>query len=118
MRIRRSIHDNLRFLTADAGSRVANLQSCFESGSVIIAHRILNRGGHANNHKTRIDNSCLARRAQAPFGMGFTTVAETADRPIVFEVSACGGFLGAKVGISSDAEALCVEPVLSDLRKN
>lgn len=38
----------------------------------------------------------FARRAQAPFGLDFTCVdvAETADGPIVFEVSAFGGFRG------------------------
>ncbi len=120
MYIPRSSHDTLHFRTADVGSRGANLQSCFGTGSVTIAHRISDRGEPANNPKTRIHNSCLARCVRAPFGMDFTTadVAETADRPNVFEVSACGGFPGAKVGISIDAAALCVEHVLSDLRKN
>ena len=47
----------------------------------------------------------LAHRAQAPFGMDFTTVdvAETADGPIVFEVSAFGGFRGALEGAGIDA---------------
>ena len=47
----------------------------------------------------------LAQRAQAPFGMDFTTVdvAETHDGPIVFEVSAFGGFRGALEGAGIDA---------------
>lgn len=60
----------------------------------------------------------LARRAQAPFGMDFTTVdlAETADGPIVFEVSAFGGFRGAKEGIGINAAGLYVEHVLKELQ--
>ncbi len=120
MCIPRSIHGTLHFLTADVGSQAANLQSWFETGSVTVAHRIPVHGGPANNLKTCIHKRCLARRAQAPFSMDFTTVdvAEIVDGPIVFEVSACGGFLGVKVGISIDAAALCVEHVFSDLRKN
>ena len=47
----------------------------------------------------------LAYRAQAPFGMDFTTVdvAETDQGPIVFEVSAFGGFRGALEGAGIDA---------------
>ncbi len=120
MCIPRSIHDTSHFFIADIGSQVADLPSCFEPSSDIIAHRIPDRGGPAKNLKTRTHNSYLARRTGAPFGMDFTTVdmAETADGPIVFEVSACGRFLGAKVEISIDAATLCVEHVLSDLRKN
>ncbi|MEN8176206.1 MAG: GAK system ATP-grasp enzyme [Pseudomonadota bacterium] len=47
----------------------------------------------------------LAHRAQAPFGMDFTTVdvAEAAEGPIVFEVSAFGGFRGAQEGMGLNA---------------
>jgi ribosomal protein S6--L-glutamate ligase len=49
----------------------------------------------------------LATRAQAPFGLDFTTVdvAETASGPVVFEVSAFGGFRGALEGAGIDAAA-------------
>jgi ribosomal protein S6--L-glutamate ligase len=59
----------------------------------------------------------LARRAQALFGMDFTTVdvAETNSGPIVFEVSAFGGFRGALEGIGIDAGGLYVEHVLRQL---
>lgn len=59
----------------------------------------------------------LARRAQAPFDMDFTTVdvAETDAGPVVFEVSAFGGFRGALEGIGIDAAALYVEHVLRQL---
>ncbi|SNT28018.1 GAK system ATP-grasp enzyme [Tropicimonas sediminicola] len=57
----------------------------------------------------------LARRAQAPFGLDFTTVdvALTQIGPIVFEVSAFGGFRGVKEGCGLDAAAMLVEHVLA-----
>jgi ribosomal protein S6--L-glutamate ligase len=59
----------------------------------------------------------LARRAQALFDMDFTTVdvAETNTGPIVFEVSAFGGFRGALEGIGIDAAGLYTEHVLRQL---
>ena len=59
----------------------------------------------------------LAQRAQALFDMDFTTVdvAETRDGPIVFEVSAFGGFRGALEGIGIDAAGLYTEHVLRQL---
>jgi ribosomal protein S6--L-glutamate ligase len=59
----------------------------------------------------------LGQRAQAPFGLDFTTVdvALTDDGPIVFEVSAFGGFRGAKEGIGIDAAALYTDYVLNKL---
>lgn len=60
----------------------------------------------------------LAHRAQAPFGMDFTTVdvAETASGPIVFEVSAFGGFRGALEGAGIDAAGAYADHVLSQLK--
>lgn len=59
----------------------------------------------------------LATRAQAPFGLDFTTVdvAETPDGPIVFEVSAFGGFRGALEGAGIDAAGAYLDHVLSEL---
>ena len=59
----------------------------------------------------------LARRAQSLFGMDFTTVdvAETNNGPIVFEVSAFGGFRGALEGIGLDAAAMYVDHVMREL---
>ena len=59
----------------------------------------------------------LAQRAQALFDMDFTTVdvAETRDGPIVFEVSAFGGFRGALEGMGIDAAGLYTEHVLRQL---
>ena len=55
----------------------------------------------------------LGRRAQEPFGLTFTTVdiALTPDGPIVFEVSAFGGYRGALEGCGIDAAALVAEHV-------
>lgn len=57
----------------------------------------------------------LARKAQAPFGLDFTTVdvALTDDGPIVFEVSAFGGYRGAKEGCSVDAAAALADHVIA-----
>ena len=59
----------------------------------------------------------LAERAQGLFDLDFTTVdiAETADGPVVFEVSAFGGFRGAKEGIGIDAASLYCDYVLDTL---
>ena len=59
----------------------------------------------------------LAGRAQAQFGMDFTTVdvAETREGPVVFEVSAFGGVRGASEGIGIDAAQLYTRHVLKEL---
>jgi tetrahydromethanopterin:alpha-L-glutamate ligase len=61
----------------------------------------------------------LAQRAQALFAMDFTVVdvAETIDGPIVFEVSAFGGFRGALEGAGIDAAGLYAEHVLHQLKR-
>lgn len=60
----------------------------------------------------------LARRAQAPFGLDFTTVdvGLTGNGPVVFEVSAFGGFRGALEGASVDAADLYAGHVVSKVR--
>ncbi|WP_424985439.1 GAK system ATP-grasp enzyme [Microbulbifer sp. S227A] len=57
----------------------------------------------------------IARRAQDPFGLTFTTVdvALTDDGPIVFEVSAFGGFRGVRDGCGLDAAALLADRVIA-----
>lgn len=56
----------------------------------------------------------LARRAQAPFNLDFTCVdvAETKDGPIVFEVSAFGGFKGIETARGIDAAARYADYVI------
>jgi ribosomal protein S6--L-glutamate ligase len=50
--------------------------------------------------------------------MDFTTVdvAETDNGPVVFEVSAFGGFQGARDGIGIDAAALYVDHVIRKIQ--
>ena len=60
----------------------------------------------------------LARRAQAPFGLDFTCVdvALTADGPVVFEVSAFGGFRGIQETSGIDAARLYTDYVMEKVR--
>jgi len=59
----------------------------------------------------------LAYRAQQPFDMDFTTVdvAESEIGPVVFEVSAFGGFKGVKEGMGMNAAQLYVDYALKIL---
>ena len=77
----------------------------------------IHSGGRYAEHRPTDELIELARRAQAPFGMDFTTVdvAETGSGPIVFEVSAFGGFRGALEGIGINAAERYVEHVLKEL---
>ncbi|MBL3601345.1 MAG: GAK system ATP-grasp enzyme [gamma proteobacterium endosymbiont of Lamellibrachia anaximandri] len=77
----------------------------------------IHSGGRYENHLPPDDIIELARRAQAPFEMDFTTVdvAETDAGPIVFEVSAFGGFRGAKEGIGINAAGLYSEHVIREI---
>ncbi len=78
----------------------------------------IHSGGRYAEHTASDELIDLARRAQAPFGMDFTTVdvAETEGAPIVFEVSAFGGFRGALEGIGINAAERYVEHVLTQLK--
>lgn len=77
----------------------------------------IHSGGRYAAHTPPDDVIELAHRAQAPFNMDFTTVdvAEIDTGPIVFEVSAFGGFQGAKEGIGIDAAALYVQHAMKEL---
>ena len=68
----------------------------------------INSGGKYALHEPQQCTIELASRAERLFGMDFTTVdvADTDEGPIVFEVSAFGGFKGAKEGIGIDAADL------------
>lgn len=61
----------------------------------------------------------LAERAQALFGLDFTSVdvAETDDGPVVFEVSAFGGFRGLQESREINAADLYVDYVLKEIVK-
>jgi ribosomal protein S6--L-glutamate ligase len=77
----------------------------------------INSGGRYEGHTPPDDVVELARKAQGLFDMDFTTVdvAETDEGPVVFEVSAFGGFRGAKEGIGINAAARYVEHALRQL---
>ncbi|GAB6051449.1 hypothetical protein JCM17960_02690 [Magnetospira thiophila] len=76
-------------------------------------------GGHYAAHQPTSEQIALAHKAQALFDLDFTTVdvAETEDGPVVFEVSAFGGFRGAKEGLGLDVAPLYVTHVISDLER-
>ncbi|MCG6899126.1 MAG: GAK system ATP-grasp enzyme [Gammaproteobacteria bacterium] len=77
----------------------------------------IHSGGRYATHTPTAAVIDLARRAQSLFDMDFTTVdiAETNHGPIVFEVSAFGGFRGALEGIGLDAAALYADHVIREL---
>lgn len=77
----------------------------------------IHHGGKYMQYEAGPDLIDLGYRAQAPFGMDFTTVdvAITDDGPIVFEVSAFGGFRGAQEGIGIDAAARYADYVIGRL---
>lgn len=78
----------------------------------------IHSGGRYAAHSPSDEIIELAFRAQNLFNMDFTTVdvAETESGPIVFEVSAFGGFQGAKDGIGIDAAAMYVEHALREIK--
>ena len=77
----------------------------------------INSGGRYEAYQAPQELVDLAQRAQAPFGMDFTTVdvALTDDGPVVFEVSAFGGFRGALEGSGIDAAAAYADYALGKL---
>lgn len=78
----------------------------------------IHSGGRYAAHSPSDEIIELAFRAQNLFNMDFTTVdvAETESGPIVFEVSAFGGFQGAKDGIGIDAAAMYVEHAMREIK--
>ena len=58
MKISKNIHNNLRFLIAEVGSQVVNLQAYLDTPSVSIARRILDRSGYSYNLMLRIHDGC------------------------------------------------------------
>lgn len=79
----------------------------------------INSGGRYEGYSPPDEIVELAYRAQAPFNMDFTTVdvAETPDGPIVFEVSAFGGFRGALEGAGIDAAGSYTDHVIAKLNR-
>ena len=58
MKLSKHIRNNLRFLIAEIGSQVSNLQAYLDTPSVNVARRILDRSGYAYNLMLRIHDSC------------------------------------------------------------
>jgi ribosomal protein S6--L-glutamate ligase len=75
-------------------------------------------GGRYRDHEPSAEIVELARRAQAPFGLDLTCVdvAECEGGPVVFEVSAFGGFRGLHEGSGIDAASRLTEYVLARIR--
>lgn len=78
----------------------------------------IHSGGRYAPFKPSADLIELGRKAQAPFGMDFTTVdiAETEQGPVVFEVSAFGGFKGALDGAGINAADRYADYILKELQ--
>lgn len=74
-------------------------------------------GGHYQAYEASDELVELATRAQAIFDLDFTTVdvAETEQGPVVFEVSAFGGFHGALKGIGINVAERYVDYMLKEL---
>ncbi len=77
----------------------------------------IHSGGRYAPYTPSAEVIAIAQKAQDLFHLDFTTVdiAETADGPVVFEVSAFGGFRGAKEGAGIDAANLYADYVLGQL---
>jgi tetrahydromethanopterin:alpha-L-glutamate ligase len=79
----------------------------------------IHSGGHYESHEPSTAVIELARRAQALFDLDFTgvDVVETEQGPMVFEVSAFGGFAGLRDGPRVDAAARYADYVLARCRE-
>jgi ribosomal protein S6--L-glutamate ligase len=75
-------------------------------------------GGRYVKHEPSQEVLDMAHKAQALFDMAFTCVdvAETAQGPMVFEVSAFGGFRGLLDGCGLDAAAMYADYVIGRLK--
>jgi ribosomal protein S6--L-glutamate ligase len=73
-------------------------------------------GGHYERHEPNEAVMAVAERARKVFGLDFTAVdvAETPDGPLVFEVSAFGGFRGLREACGLDAAGMFADHLLAD----
>ena len=80
----------------------------------------IHSGGRYEAYKPSQELIDLAYSAQQPFDMDFTTVdvALSSEGPVVFEVSAFGGFRGAKEGIGINAAEHYVDYALNILKNS
>ncbi|MEN8204937.1 MAG: PhoU domain-containing protein [Pseudomonadota bacterium] len=65
MKLSKQIRNNLRFLVAEVGSQVTNLQAYLDTPSATVARRILDRSGYAYNLMLRIHDSCHSQVIKA-----------------------------------------------------
>ncbi|MCF8033168.1 MAG: GAK system ATP-grasp enzyme [Desulfarculaceae bacterium] len=74
-------------------------------------------GGKYAAYEPDAEVIAMARQAQQIFGLDFTSVdvAETAQGPVVFEVSAFGGFRGLLEGCGIDAAAAYADHIIKEL---
>lgn len=79
----------------------------------------INSGGHYEPHEPSSEARRLAHRAQALFNLDFTSVdvVEGATGPVIFEVSAFGGYRGLKEALGVNAGEKVVQYVLEKLKK-
>ena len=77
----------------------------------------INSGGRYELYTPSDEIIAIASKAQSLFKMDYTTVdvAETEQGPVVFEVSAFGGFRGALEGAGIDAASLYADHVITSL---
>lgn len=77
----------------------------------------INSGGKYALHEPAQSTIDLAAKAERLFAMDFTTVdvADTENGPVIFEVSAFGGFKGAKEGIGIDAAELYADYAIEQI---
>ncbi len=90
-------------------ARVANQQAW---------NTTIHSGGHYEAYEADEEIINLAYQAQSLFNLDFTTVdvVETEQGPMVFEVSAFGGFRGAKEGLGINAAARYADYVIRNIQ--
>ncbi|MEW5912459.1 MAG: GAK system ATP-grasp enzyme [Thermodesulfobacteriota bacterium] len=101
-------------LTFLGGEYVATYARVANQHSWNTTHRA---GGRYASYQPPPETLEIAHRAQAVFGLDFTGVdiAETSEGPVVFEVSAFGGFRGLMEGCNLDAAAIYAEHIITEL---
>lgn len=79
----------------------------------------INSGGHYVDYQPSAEILQLAEKAQAPFALDFTCVdvVETSQGPMVFEVSAFGGYRGLQDAHGIDAADLYTKHVIEQLNE-
>ncbi|RLA01503.1 MAG: hypothetical protein DRQ45_05900 [Gammaproteobacteria bacterium] len=65
MRVTKNISNNFRFLIAEVGSQLSNLQTCLDTPSASVARHILDRSGYAYNLMLRIHDNCYTQVIKA-----------------------------------------------------